>query len=738
MQQALTGGGGIAGFGKALGVLVGSEIGKAIGRSIAESLAKKAAAKIGVEAGAAIGGSIGGAIAPIIGQAIGAAIGMAVVYAIEKLGHHTEKDVFKTVGRLWGVQISDGLKQEIADKAKKVGDEVAAEYMSLGKIIDEAGGVAKKSMGKWVSALTDAFAVATWNAHYTKDDLQKTFNEVFPKLTAIVTKEGGIWSEQFQNLIRQARAFGLELDDVNSLLIDQVTTIGACLAAQLAPALKATIDLGDMGTQTVEGLADAITKQQQTLKDAQDRSGTFAFKKDIADLNAKIADYQATLAGAGEQGVQFVKVQADLADAQEKLKQAVVGSKEYADLQAKIAGYQRTLASLAIGSPELLQTEADLNDALAQRATLLGEVGNEQSKLNCLLQGQAKSAADAQASLDRVGQAALASYNAGIAKGLDQLTLLDDLAPALDNLVALEQNLGVESKNAVVQELIALRTRLNANKELAAAATSWGQTYAAMVNLGVKDTEALLAMQRQGVADYDALIAKGFTESQALAQIKGGLQAIYDAHMKTGAPIDENTQKLLDQAKAYGLISDNSKSLGDIFTGVGKDIVGAVDRLAIVIGGKLAPATEGFWDSSGATLENVAGRRYHQGGPVQAETHRAGSLGLAHAAFSMMPRLHTGGEMPAWLLPGEDVWSQADVARWGGLANIERLRTSGPGEGAAIGSTTLNVTFYITTPDKRGFDALLEQEIEPRLVDIWRRGGGQRTRARASLGLSAG
>jgi hypothetical protein len=193
-------------------------------------------------------------------------------------------------------------------------------------------------------------------------------------------------------------------------------------------------------------------------------------------------------------------------------------------------------------------------------------------------------------------------------------------------------------------------------------------------------------MQQQGVDNYDKLTAAGLTESQALAQIKDGLQAVYDAHEKMGTPIDENTQKLIDQAKAYGLITDNSQDLGDVFKGVGKDIVDSVNHLSDTIAGRLGPAIETI---PGETTSPDGSRRYHVGGRIAdyAGGSYFGHLGrvvTAHAGLAL-------GEVPIIAQTGEDVWSRADVARWGGLANVEALRHGMPSRGGNGESIRLEI-----------------------------------------------
>jgi hypothetical protein len=46
--------------------------------------------------------------------------------------------------------------------------------------------------------------------------------------------------------------------------------------------------------------------------------------------------------------------------------------------------------------------------------------------------------------------------------------------------------------------------------------------------------------------------------------MKGYLESVMDAHTKLGLPIDENTQKLLDQASAAGIVKDAQMSMNDI------------------------------------------------------------------------------------------------------------------------------------------------------------------------------
>lgn len=651
VADAFTGGGGLGGALKGIGSMLGSQY---LGRAF-EGFAKNMSSSLG-------------ALMPAIGQALGSMIGPVVDLLFQAFGKHTEKDIARRAGFEWGVQISEGLRDAIAKDAKNLfrGGEVEAMVYNLAKVIDEAGGVTTKSIGKWATALRDVF-VFVERGSMTSEQAVKALNETFPKLAAAVEAAGGVASREFLELIDLAQRFGLESQAITDFLSSQAAKIGTGLAAQLAPF-----------TTQYEGLGEKIK----------------AAREDLAKLDAETA-------GKEELGVE--------------------------DTQAR---------ELAV------------------------------ARLTQLLEEQKAGAEAVAGAYDRVGLSVLASYNAGVAKGLDQLTLMEQLGPALDHLVTLNQELGVESQNAAIQELVNLRNKITANAELVTAATTWGETYAAMINLGVRDADALSAMQQQGVANYEALIAAGFTETEALVQIKGGLEAIRDAHEELEIPIDENTEALIAQAEAAGVLGEKQVSaeeraalamertadvLERIARKMGVEIPAAADTMATKVGRSIdkIPKTipiQFEWENAeppdlpehgGFSGGAPPGDVMHRGGLV---LHKGGMVG------AQLARAHAGlyvglgaDEVPIIARRGEGVLSNEvgmpNLSRWA-LEMLNAGAAPPAGEAGAIGTAVVDAMMRAgmggTGPLSVTFNGALRErwvreELMPEMLAILRKGGGTLT-----------
>jgi hypothetical protein len=202
-----------------------------------------------------------------------------------------------------------------------------------------------------------------------------------------------------------------------------------------------------------------------------------------------------------------------------------------------------------------------------------------------ILQNMQKEAAIASADeLERLGVIAVGAFNAAIAGGMGYVQAVEAMGPALDQLINIQKNLGIETSNTALAELTSFRDRVNGNKTLVMAAEALGETMRALASIGGLNNETLAAMEVQGVQTFDRLKAAGFSENQALMMMKGFLENVQEGHEQLGTPIDENTQKLIDQAKEAGILKDKTKSGTDIMERGFDKVTGAVGLLAKALG----------------------------------------------------------------------------------------------------------------------------------------------------------
>lgn len=204
--------------------------------------------------------------------------------------------------------------------------------------------------------------------------------------------------------------------------------------------------------------------------------------------------------------------------------------------------------------------------------------------LNVILAQQREFAAGSADELERLGVIALGSFNAAVNSGADWLTAVENMGPALDTLIGLQKDLGLESQNAGLAELTRFRDLVNNNQELVLSTQALGETMKALSSIGGITVDTLAAMEAQGGQTFDRLIAAGFSENQALTQMKGFLLNVMHAHEQLGTPIDENTAKLIEMARQQGLFKDEGKDTADILKSGFKDMKDGTDKLVGSIG----------------------------------------------------------------------------------------------------------------------------------------------------------
>jgi hypothetical protein len=177
-----------------------------------------------------------------------------------------------------------------------------------------------------------------------------------------------------------------------------------------------------------------------------------------------------------------------------------------------------------------------------------------------LEQVQAGAAGSAE-EFERLGVIAVGAFNAAVAAGQDWLTAVQNMGPALDTLIALQQQMGIESQNAGLAELTRFRDLVTQNEALVSSTAALGETLRTLSTIGGVTTETLAAMEAQGGQTFDRLIAAGFSENQALRQMRTFLINVIEAHNQLGEPIDENTRRLIEMAEEQGLLKDGSADL---------------------------------------------------------------------------------------------------------------------------------------------------------------------------------
>ncbi len=182
--------------------------------------------------------------------------------------------------------------------------------------------------------------------------------------------------------------------------------------------------------------------------------------------------------------------------------------------------------------------------------------------------------------------AVLAAFNAMIAAGAPILDILDKLGAAFDAILERGRELGIELPDAFLRlgeilDVIGSKriTRLLNLLDGVTAATS------ALGNMGL-----LTASQFDFFGDsirraFRRLMAQGLTAEEALAILAPQLQQLNDLSQQYGFELDRNTQSLLDQARAQGLVVDKGLTMEDILIRGFDRLLMALNALIEAMGG---------------------------------------------------------------------------------------------------------------------------------------------------------
>jgi hypothetical protein len=197
-------------------------------------------------------------------------------------------------------------------------------------------------------------------------------------------------------------------------------------------------------------------------------------------------------------------------------------------------------------------------------------------------------ATQAQPAFDRLNRIALASFNAIVASGKTAAeAMAGEFGASIDALIAQHDKLGLAG-GAAYDQLARFRTLTKNNEDLVASVGGLNDTLVALSNLGGLNADVLADLEAQGLDTFSKLQAAGFTENEALQQMVPFLKSVIQAHVDLGTPIDENTQKLIDQASAAGLLGDDTMSMLDVLkegfaaliTAVGGQVPDAFKKMA--------------------------------------------------------------------------------------------------------------------------------------------------------------
>lgn len=316
---------------------------------------------------------------------------------------------------------------------------------------------------------------------------------------------------------------------------------------------------------------------------------------------------------------------------------------------------------------------------------------------------------DASVEAERLGRILLAAFNGAVKSGLTFFEAMDQIGPQLDTLIKLYKDLGLTSENAALNQLMHYQELYSNNKELVEGVRALNELTLALSNLGALDAQTLSDLEAQGLAMYDKMVEAGFTTREAMAAMLPWIRTVMEAHEKLGIPIDENTQKIIDLAKAAGLLEEMDPT--EVMRQGFESVVNAIrDLIAAITGIPRRIDIDTYYNQHGKPPDPYDPNVGPQPDPQALGGHY----------WVTRPTLFLAGEAG----PEEAVFSGAN----------KRLPRSSDGSGSSAASTMPPVNITIQALDPLGLKKVVEEEVAPMLVSVWRRNvAGLRTDTRKEL-----
>lgn len=444
----------------------------------------------------------------------------------------------------------------------------------------------------------------------------ESLNEVFPMLAEAGMTANGVLNQQVVELIKLDRAYQTGSKAVKEFVDAQLGMVAEGFNKIVAGTYAPFADLfsGAEGDRTeMDKLIDKIERYRAVLEDfeaeppknAKQRAQQAITIRQLETAEKKLAALEKK-AAAGEEALERMFTQRGAADAL---------NADIAALTERAEELTEKIEEAKAAGEDPSKFEMDLSETLAE--------------IDALRDRQRDLTAESQEQFDRMGRLASATFYAMTASGKSIVEAIEAIGPGLDILADAMNILGFEASGSL-NELFRFREFIDLNPALIDMLDGINQMLKGLHNSGFMTAEAFRDLgataldvfnemtqtpeltgideQIQGLvtradelrqkiiearlagedpiefqmqldtvlADIDLLrqaqadVAAGaLTSNEAMRLMQPTLQTLWEMQRAFGYEVDENTQRLLDQAEAEGLI--------------GRQFMSATDRMAIGI-----------------------------------------------------------------------------------------------------------------------------------------------------------
>lgn len=428
-------------------------------------------------------------------------------------------------------------------------------------------------------------AEARKEAEQTKDVQHDALDEIAKDFTRLATVADGALSEivrGFGTALVAADQFRDSLDALNDdsrkgflNTLEDITSVASAIIQLTKVAIQAGKALHDAFTRSEAEKAAADIRRQLGVNVSEDDPIAKQVESDVKRLgidrgtaiNLNLGDIIQQAGGINESNfARFRDRTIELMDAVRK--GGEVGARAIAELDDVIGQlgehvqqqgdiWDRDFVNI------LKRAQAEGMNLASVMALIDGQLTKAAGGLNKV----AAAGADTQDEFDRMSRLALATFNAEIANGKSAAEAIKTISPAVDALEASLEKSGFAG-NAAFEQLKRWSDLVDANAPLLDQVSGLNELMSALANVGALDAATFADIQAQGKAAFDELTAAGFSQIEAETQIAPLLENIIKLHEERGLAIDEETQKLIDQARADGVLKEQQISDTEILADI--------------------------------------------------------------------------------------------------------------------------------------------------------------------------
>lgn len=255
-----------------------------------------------------------------------------------------------------------------------------------------------------------------------------------------------------------------------------------------------------------------------------------------------------------------------------------------------VSGSQTARDGYAQLAQAVLDAQKKVEDLKATGVTGGVEMRQAQASVTQALDAQAAAAAGATQELSDMGLVAVGVYAAAIANGMTHAEAIAAAGPAIAQITKAYRDLGLDIDNAAFRSL-ALQAQIQQNNpNLIEGVNSLSKSFIALSNTNSLNADSFRAMERLGAQMYGRLQAEtqrtaeamgdfGDHTSDALLPMQDYLREAEKQAKLLGIPLDENTQRMIDQSKELGIWKETGPTATEAVTGAVNELVKAVKEL---------------------------------------------------------------------------------------------------------------------------------------------------------------